>query len=71
MNSKVVIGPGLKTLQSAFFDQIVAKFAEAKPGLVVTEARASHRAKPFKMGAQTVAVAALEAQIDRSADHQG
>ena len=68
---KVIIGPGLKTLQSAFLDQIIAELAEAKPGLVIAEARAGHRTKPFKMGARTVGVAALEAQIDRSADDQG
>jgi len=67
LNCKVIIGPGLETLQSAFFDQIIAELAEAKPGLVVTKARASDRAKPFKMGARTVAVAVLEAQIDCSA----
>jgi len=49
LNCKVIIGPGLKTLQSAFFDQIIAELAEAKPGLVVTEARAGDRAKPFKI----------------------
>src|SRR5258706_1854722 len=71
LNCKVIIGPGLKTLQSAFFDQIISELAEAKPGLVVTEARSGDRAKPFKMGARTVGVAVLEAQIDRSADDQG
>src|SRR5437879_12984171 len=70
LNCKVIIGPGLKTLQSAFFDQIIAELAEAKHGLVVAEARAVDRAKPFKMGARTVGVAVLEAQIDRSADDQ-
>src|SRR5260370_13961548 len=70
LNCKVVVGPGLKTLQSAFFDQIVAELPEAKSGLIVAEAPAGDRAKPFKMGAGTVGVAVLEAQIDRSADDQ-
>src|SRR5258707_9372545 len=70
LNRKVIIGPCLETLQSAFFDQIIAELAEAKPCLVVTEARAGDRAKPFKMGARTVAVAVLKAQIDCSAGDQ-
>src|SRR5260370_17847711 len=57
-------------LPISFFDEIIAELAEAKPGLVVTEARAGDRAKPFKMGARTVAVAVLEAHIDCSAGDQ-
>ena len=34
-----VVGPGLVSLQPAFFDQFIAELAEAKRGLVVTEPR--------------------------------
>ena len=71
LNCKIVIGPGLKSLQSAFLDQVIAELTEARPGLIVAEARAGNRAKPFKMGARTVTIAVLETQIDGSADDQG
>src|SRR5260370_34651405 len=62
LNCKVIIGPGLETLQSAFFDQIIAELAEAKAGLVVTEARAVDHVKPRKMGSRTVPEAVHDAQ---------
>src|SRR5579864_3844570 len=70
LNAKVVIGSGLKTLETAFFDQIIPQLTEAKPGVVVTKACPGHSGKPFKMWAQTVAVAVLKTEIDGSADDQ-
>src|SRR5216683_719264 len=69
--SKVHIGPGLEALQSASFDQVIAEPAEAVSGLVVAESRSGERAKQYIGEARTVAVAALEAEIDRSAGNQG
>ena len=69
--SKVYVGPGLKALQSACFDQIVAELAEAKCGLVVAETRAGNHGKHDIGEARTIAVAVLEAEIDRSAGDQG
>src|SRR3984893_6903590 len=69
--SKVHIGPGLEALPSASFDQVIAEPAEAVSGLVVAESRSGERAKQYVGEARTVAVAALEAEIDRSAGNQG
>src|ERR1700756_4897398 len=64
------IGPGLKALQSTLFDQVTAEPTEAKGGLVVAEERPSDRAKSYIGGARTIAVTALEAEINRPAQDQ-
>jgi hypothetical protein len=69
--SKAHVGPGLEAPQSAFFDQLIAKPAESKSGLVVVEVWAGYHAKPYIGEARTVAVAMLEAEINRPADRQG
>ena len=70
VTSKAHIGPGLETLQAAFFDQFIAKPTESKSGLVVAEVRSGYHAKPYIGDARTVAVAMLEAEIDHPADDQ-
>src|SRR4030081_364887 len=46
--SKVHVGPGLKALQPALFDQVIAEPAESKSGLVVTEAGSGdHATQPL------------------------
>src|SRR6266403_825380 len=69
--SKVHVGPGLEALQSASFYQVIAEPAEAVSGLIVAESRSGERAKQYIGEARTVAIAALEAEIDRSAGNQG
>src|SRR3984893_2495599 len=70
--SKVHIGPGLETRQSASFDQVIAELTETiYYGLIVAEARAGDHGQPYIGDARSVAVAALEAEIDRSAGDQG
>src|SRR5713226_6162754 len=69
--SKVHIGPGLETRQSASFDQVIAELTEAiYDGPIVAEARARDHGQPYIGDARSVAVAALEAEIDRSAGDQ-
>jgi hypothetical protein len=69
--SKLHIGPGLETRQSASFDQVIAELTEAiYGGPVVAEARASDHSQPYIGAAGSVAVAALKAEIDRSAGDQ-
>ena len=70
VTSEEHIGPRLKALQAAFFDQFIAKLTESKSGLVVAEVRAGYHAKPYIGEARTVAVAMLEAEIDHPADDQ-
>src|SRR5262249_29742185 len=41
------IGSSLKTLQSAFFDQVISKPAESSSSLVVAEARSGDDRKPY------------------------
>jgi hypothetical protein len=65
------IGQGLEAPQAPMFDQVVAKLAEAHSGLVVAEISASDPAKHGIGEARPVAVATLEAEIDRAADDQG
>ena len=65
------IGPGLEALQAAFFDQFIAEPTESKSGLVVAEMWSGYHAKPYIGEARTVAVAMLEAEINRPADDQG
>jgi len=70
--SKLHIGPGLETRQSASFDQVIAELTEAiYGGPIVAEARAGDHGQPYIGAARSVAVAALEAEIDRSAGDQG
>ena len=65
------IYPGLKSLQPKPFDQIVAEPAEAKAGLVVAKARSRDHGKVYIGNTRPVAVAPLEAEIDRPARDQG
>jgi hypothetical protein len=65
------IGPCLEAFQTAFFSQFITELTEAKSGLVVAEVRAGYHAKHYIGDARTVAVAALEAKINRPADRQG
>src|SRR4029077_4879159 len=69
--SEAHIGPGLKALQSALFDEVMAEPAESKSGLVVAEARSRDHAKPNIGEARAVTIASLEAKIDRPTDDQG
>jgi len=69
--AKVHIGHGLETRQSAPFDQITAEPTEPVCLLIGAEAGARDNAKESIGGARSVAVAALEAEIDRSAGDQG
>src|ERR1700731_5082330 len=55
--AKVHIGPGLKTRQSAFFDQVIAEPTEAVRLLIVAEAGAGDDAKVGIGDARRVAVA--------------
>ena len=65
---EVFVGPGLEALQLALFDQLAAELTESISGRIVAEARPSNIAKRYIVIAGAVAVAALEAEIDRSAD---
>src|SRR5260370_19377098 len=71
VTSEQHIGPGLEALQSAFFDQFIAEATESKSDLVVAEVWAGYHAKVYIGEARTVAVAMLEAEVNRSADSQG
>src|SRR5208282_4081984 len=65
---EVFVGPGLEALQLALFDQLAAELTEPKSGRIVAEARPGDIAKRYIMVAGPVAVASLEAEIDRSTD---
>ena len=65
------VGPGLETRQSAFLDQFVAEATEPKSGLVVLEMRSCDDTKPYIGEARAVAVAAFEAEINRSTNGEG
>src|SRR6202011_2308116 len=69
--AKVHIDPGPETRQSASFDQVIAELTKTVRHLVVAEAGARDNAKERIGGARSVAVAALEAEIDHSAGDQG
>ena len=71
VNSENHIGPGLETLQAAFFDQFIAELTESKSGLVVAEVRSGYHAKAYIGDARTVAVAMLEAEINHPTEDQG
>src|SRR6516225_6254557 len=62
------VGSGLKTLQSAFFDQVIAKPAESAPSPVVAEARSGDDGKPYVGEARPVAIAVLETEVDHPTD---
>src|SRR5271165_1679410 len=68
VSPEVFIGPGLEAFQFALFDKFAAESTESISGRIVAEARPSNVAKRYIVIAGTVAVAALEAEIDRSAD---
>src|SRR6266404_1662629 len=44
VTSETHIGPGLEPLQSASFDQFIAKSAKSKSGIVIAEMRTGHHA---------------------------
>src|SRR5262245_51558212 len=64
------IGSGLKTLQPAFFDQIVTELTETESGLIVAEARSGDDGKPHIGEARPVAVAMLEAEVHHAANDE-
>src|SRR5262245_57198648 len=64
------IGSSLKTLQSAFFDEVIAEPTEAKPVLVVAEARPGYDGKPYIGEARPVAVAMLKAEVHHAANNE-
>ena len=54
------------------FDQVIAELTEAiYGGSIVAEVRAGDHGQPYIGDARSVAIAALEAEIDRSAGDQG
>ena len=66
VSPEVFVGPGLEALQLALFDQLVAEPTKSKAGRIVAEARPGNIAKRHIVVAGTVAVASLEAEIDRT-----
>ena len=62
------IGSSLKTLQAAFFDQVISKPAESSSSLVVAEARSGDDRKPYVGKARPVAIAVLKTKVDHPAD---
>src|SRR5262249_22513512 len=64
-----IVGPSPKTLQSAFFDQIIPELTKTESGVIVTEARSRYNGEPYIGVARRVAVAMLEAEIHYSANH--
>ena len=69
--SKVHICPGLETRQPAPLDKVKAELAEAIDGApIIAEGWAGNHGEPYIDAARSVAVAALEAEIDRSAGDQ-
>src|SRR5688572_30615650 len=65
------VGPGLEARQSAPFDEVMAEPPESESGLIVVEAGSGDHAKASVGEAGAVAVAALQAEIDRPTDDQG
>src|ERR1700724_1890285 len=57
-------------MQAAFFDEFITELAESKCCLVITKMWPGYYAKPYIGDARTVAVAALEAKINRPTDGQ-
>src|SRR5215469_16845760 len=66
--SKALVGPGLETVQSASFNQLIAEPTESKSGLVVAEVWSGDDPKPYVRKARTVAVSVLQAEINRPTD---
>ena len=64
------IGSRLEALPSALLDQFIADPTEAVPRLVVAESRAGDGSQPDIGEARRVAVATLEAEIDRATADQ-
>jgi hypothetical protein len=70
--SKLHIGPGLETPQSASFDQVIAELAKTIYGApMIGEAGTGDHGQPYIRAARSVAVAVLETEIDCSACDQG
>ena len=67
VTSEKRIGPCLKTLQAAFFDQFIAKLTESNSVLVVAEVWAGYHAKAYIGEGRTVAtgIRSREGQIPR------
>src|SRR5882724_905644 len=68
---QVDIGPRLEMRRPTSFDQGIADLTEATCGLIVAEAPSGDHGQVYIGDARSVAVAALEAEIDRSADSHG
>src|SRR5215469_8676300 len=64
--SKRHIRPGLKTLQSTVFDQIITELTETESGLIVAETRSSYDGEPDITEARRVAITMFEAEINHS-----
>src|SRR5215467_2677997 len=64
------IGPCLISLQSAFFDELIAELTESRSGLVVAEARSGDDGKPYIGEAGRVADAMLDAEIHHPANDE-
>ena len=64
------IDAGLEALQSASFDQLVPQATEFERGLVLAEACTGNDRQPLVGQARSIAVAALEGQIDRVGDDE-
>src|SRR5262249_15254322 len=71
LTSKIYIGPDLEGSQPPRFDQFIAKLAESKSGLVVTETRSGDHAEPYVGHTRAVGVADVEAEINGLTDGQG
>src|ERR1700679_4011882 len=70
--SKIHISPGLKTRSAASLDKVIAELTEAICGWpIVAEARAGNHRQQYVGAARGVTVAALEAEIDRTAGDYG
>src|SRR5262249_1795517 len=69
--SKDHIGSSLEALQSTLFDQVIAEPTESIASLVIGEARSRYHSKVYIGNTRTIAVAALEAEIDCPAGDQG
>ena len=70
VSSKLVINSGLGTPQSALLNQLIAELAEAKAAPIIAKTRTGDRANHHVGEGRAVAVAALDAEIDSSADDQ-
>jgi len=71
MSSERQIGSGLKALQPTTLDKFIAEPTKSISGLVVAETRSGEHAQPHIRETRTVAVAVLEAEINRATDGKG